>query len=300
MLRRFLPMILAASIGEAQAQAPTPLSPSESVIVTAPKDAPNKVIQDFIWSYAAPTALAEKLPRWQSGICPVAVGLRPEAIALTLARLKDNAAKVGAPVDALPGCKPNVEIVFTTTPQALLDNVRKKHPGYLGYSRRSAPADRLAVVTHPIQAWYLTASGSELGGRKVLDSPIIIAPRGMESLYTTPQWPVTGRFTYDGLFSEFYHVFVVINPEKLVEQEIGSLADYISFLALSRVASLDRCQGLTTVMNLLLSDCAAAAPALTEGDLAFLRGLYKMRQGYKAVVQRGGIAEAMKPDFQAQ
>jgi hypothetical protein len=153
------------------------------------------------------------------------------------------------------------------------------------------------VVTHPIQAWYLTASGSELGGRMVLDSPIILAPQGMESLYTTPQWPAAGRFTYDGLKSEFYHVFIVINPDKLVTQEIGSLADYISFMALTRVASLDRCQGLTTVMNLLLRGCAAAAPALTEGDLAFLRGLYTMRLGYKDVVQRGGIAEAMKPGF---
>ncbi|MES2473496.1 MAG: hypothetical protein V4601_11740 [Pseudomonadota bacterium] len=295
MLRRFLPIVLAAVIG--QAQSPAPPSPSDSVVVTAPQDAPNQVIQDFIWSYAAPTVLSEKLPRWQTGICPVAVGLRPEAIALILARLKDNAAKAGAPLDGRINCTPNLEIVFTTTPQALLDNVRKKHPGYLGYSRRSAQADRLAVVTHPIQAWYLTASGSMLGGRMMLDSPMIIGPRGLETLYSTPQWPVSGRFTYDGLQSEFYHVFIVINPDRLVDQEIGSLADYISFMALSRVASLDHCQKLTTVMNLLLRDCAAAAPALTEGDLAFLRGLYKMRQGYKAVVQRSGIAESMKPGF---
>jgi hypothetical protein len=295
MLRRFLPVMLAAVIGGAQAPAP-----SDSVVVTAPRDAPNKVIQDFIWSYAAPTALAEKLPRWETGICPVAVGLRPEAIALILARLKENAARVGAPVDGRPGCKPNVEIVFTTAPQALLDNVRKKHPGYLGYSRRSAEADRLAVVSHPMQAWYLTASGSMLGGRMMLDSPMIIGPRGFETMYSTPQWPVTGRFTYDGLKSEFYHAIIVINPDKVIDREIGSLADYISFMALSRVALLDHCQGLTTVMNLLVPHCAAAAPALTEGDRAFLQGLYKMRHGYKAVVQRSGIAEAMKPGFQPE
>ena len=292
-------LVLTFAVVIGQGQSPVPPAPGDSVVVTAPQDAPNQVIQDFIWSYAAPTALAEKLPRWQSGICPVAVGLRPEAIALVLERLKDNAVKAGAPVDGSTSCKPNLEIVFTTTPQGLLDNVRKKHPGYLGYSRRSAQADRLAVVTHPIQAWYLTASGSELGGRKVLDSPIIVGPRGMETLYTT-QWPVSGRFTYDGLFSEFHHVFIVINPDRLIDYEIGSLADYISMMALTRVASLDRCQRLTTVMNLLLPGCAAAATALTEGDLAFLRGLYTMRQGYKAVVQRSSIAEAMKPGFQSQ
>ena len=44
----------------------------------------------------------------------------------------------------------------------------------------------------------------------------------------------------------------------------------------------------------------AQACNFIEGDLAFLRGLYTMRQGYKAVVQRSGIAEAMKPGFQGQ
>jgi hypothetical protein len=81
--------------------------------------------------------------------------------------VKDVAAMVGAPVNGKVSCPPNIEIVFTTTPQALLDNVRIMHPVLLGYHDNSALAEHLANVTRPIQSWYTTATEDLRGNRQV-------------------------------------------------------------------------------------------------------------------------------------
>lgn len=137
----------------------------ESVTVVGTRD--RQRMEKFIESFAAPTALLGKLARWKTGICPVAVGLRPAAIKFILDRLRKVATDVGAPVDARPRCTANIEIVFTTTPQGLLDNVRKEHSIYLGYASSSSQADRLAAVIRPIQAWYTTQSVDLMGLPKV-------------------------------------------------------------------------------------------------------------------------------------
>ena len=43
-------------------------------------------------------------------------------------------------MDRDASCKPNIEVVFTTTPQALLDNIRKGEPVFLGYHDNGSQA----------------------------------------------------------------------------------------------------------------------------------------------------------------
>ena len=40
---------------------------------------------------------------------------------------------MGAPVSTDAKCTFNIEIIFTKTPQALLDDVKKNQPGLLGF-----------------------------------------------------------------------------------------------------------------------------------------------------------------------
>lgn len=276
-------------------------APPESVTVTALKSVPPEVISKFIQTFAAPTAVIGKLARWQTGICPVAVGLRPTAIQFLLQRLRDNAARAGAPIDARANCAANIEIVFTTTPQGLLNNVRKKNPGYLGYSRRSAEADRLAIVTHPIQAWYTTAR-KDILGRMSLDSAMTVAAEDEGDLAISFAMGSSYGFRVrDGRSSELYHVIIVIDPNKVLDREMGGVADYISMLALSQIASLDHCQQqLPSIINMMIRGCAAPATELTPSDTAFLQGLYKMPRDYALSMQKAGIGNEMRRVFQAQ
>jgi len=93
----------------------------------------------------------------------------------------------------------------------------------------------------------------------------------------------TGSRLNDGIGSGFFHVLIVAEPAKLLDYEVGPLADYITMLALSQPASLDSCQELPSISNLLTKGCAAAPAKITDGDLAYLQGLY-------SISSSGGVA----------
>jgi hypothetical protein len=288
-----------ATAGAALAQ-PRP-SPGDSVTVTGQKE--REAIDAFIQSLAAPNRLTGKLARWETGICPVTVGLRKEAAQFITARLKEVAAQVDAPVDMHATCKPNIEIVFTTAPQGLMDNVRKKQSAFLGYADTAAQRDRLAVVERPIQAWYTTATKDLRGGMQIdsaNSNPVeVVVPDPYRyppftTLYVRQgAKTVTGGRLGDGMRTVLYHVIVVADPTKLVEEEIGNVADYIALVVLSQVHSLDRCQSLSSIANLLPQGCEKPS-GLTVGDMGYLRGLYHMNAEQALRGQRDFVAHQME------
>jgi len=255
-----------------------------------------------VQSFAAPARITGKLARWESGICPLTLGLRPQAIAFINKRLRDVAVQVGAPVDRRPGCKPNIEVVFTTAPQGLMDWVREKHPDFLGYHDSSMQADRLASVTHPIQAWYTTAT-RDFNGRVQVDGKNI-AGGGLQIGNTyqpdAKAYAASGSRLGDGLSSGFHHVIIAIDPNKMAPYEMGSLADYIAMLALTQPASLDSCQQLPSIVNLLAEGCAQKSGALTENDTAYLRGLYRMGGDQNLAVQKGQVSYQMERELKGR
>ena len=129
--------------------------PTESVTVTGIKDM-DQAVTKFVGSMTVPTRVADKLARWKQGICPLTAGLRPSAVKFVTKRVRDVAAQVGAPVNERDDCKPNIEIVFTTTPQALMDNVQVMYPFVLGYFDNSAQAAQTGQnhLAHPILVFH--------------------------------------------------------------------------------------------------------------------------------------------------
>jgi hypothetical protein len=294
-------------------------APLESVTVTASK--PSKdAIASFVASHATATRMTGKLARWKTGICPLTVGLGVKFASYVTKRVRDVAASVGAPVNKDADCKTNIRIVFTTTPQELLDTIRKDQPAYLGYFDDRLQSARLATVTHAIQSWYTTAT-EDNDGHPEVDSPhpggVAIEmpnapPTGAGGIAaggqptTTMNLPyatiksVTGGRLGDGLSSEFFNVIIVAEPAKLMDFEIGTLADYIAMLALSQPGNLDSCEALPSITNLLSPGCSTIARTITEGDLAYLRGLYKMSPAGSVGGQRAEVRyqmeQALKPE----
>jgi hypothetical protein len=216
-------------------------------------------------------------------------------------------------VNTDPTCKTNIEVVFTTKPQDFMDGVRKSGPAFLGYYNNYAQADALAKVTHPIQGWYTTESldnkaGTQIdtgrcGGTTLNTLPLEIA---QNTDLQNPQGSITlnlscaramgwsgSRLGNNSFDSGFYNVLIVAEPAKLTDYEMGTLADYITILALSQPASLDSCQELPSISNLLAKDCVSAARKITDGDLAFLQGLYQVPSGYALAQQQSKIRYEM-------
>jgi hypothetical protein len=218
-------------------------------------------------------------------------------------------------VNADPACRPNIEVVFTTAPQGLMDNVRKTTPLLLGYQDNRRQADELAKVTHSIQAWYTTESldffgsrvidGGRCGGTSIpfQTSQGAVGPGGLSSAsgFDTLNLPcamvthaIGGSRLNNGLNSGFFNVLIVAEPARLFDYEVGSLADYITMMALSQPASLDSCQDLPSISNMLAKDCASVTSRITDGDLAYLQALYKLMPGDVMSVQRDEMLYQMK------
>jgi hypothetical protein len=300
------PVLAFSLAASAQEQVkPEDISPSaavENVIVTAPALRTEKALNNFIIAHAAPTQWLGKIARWKTGICPLTVGLPERFDQYITQRILRFAVMAGAPraPDDRP-CRPNILVLATPEPQALLDFMRTKRPALLG-PHYISQRQKIATMTLPVQAWYSTAT-EDFRGFVSADLPSWdlgygVMSSGYGALGFTGAY-VSGSRTGNGLKSEFTTAVIIVDTRKIGGQEIGPLADYIAMLALSQGKSYDTCQDVPTINNLMASGCAAdlKPSALTDIDATYLRGLYKMDAGRDFLGQRGSIAFEMKKEL---
>lgn len=304
------------------AQAPSP----EHVTVTGTNK--KEVVQGFVQSLTVPTHFTGKITRWETPICPYVAGTQPAAMNRVMERLKAVAKGAGVRISSDPKCEYNIDILFTSTPQALLDDVRQNHADMLGYAAGSDEKDRLAKVTRPIQAWYATAT-RDRNGATMADSAhttdnsttrmvmfcgmssqtrmavsnagkdgrtgggygcVYDMPRG------TPKVNVEGSALGDRTRSLLSNVMIVADPTQVASDDSAAIADYIVMLALAQIVTSDACQPLPSIVNMFAASCPGRVGAMTGNDLAFLRGLYQMDADRTLDLQRDSITnEMMKP-----
>jgi hypothetical protein len=286
-LRIFTVSVLLTA-GAMRASAET-AAPPESVTISATRL--REIFHKFEDVFVSPTPIGGKIARWQRPICPVVVGQASNFTRFIAQHVKYVALAAGARVNTEASCKPNIEIVFTTTPQTLLDSVHKKEPVYLGYAETNAQLERLATVTRPVQAWYTTET-EDWNGRRQVDSVLWLMP-DRDPMFDVPNFASSGSRINEGGRSGFNHILIVIDSTKLAGQRIVPLADYVSMLALTQFNSLDACQELPSIVSMLAVRCEHAPDGLTKYDLAYLQGLYHMTTGRNMVAQRGEIGDLM-------
>lgn len=254
-------------------------------------------VADFIDSHSTITRLG-KIARWEDGVCPNVTGLPANFAKFITKRVRDVATAAGAPVNASETCKANIDIVFTTKPQALLDTIRAKDPVMLGYYNSNDQADRMAKVNFVIQAWHATQT-VDLRGNALIDSRN--AEFGATAQGSRAQ-NSSGSRLGDGLHSTFYRAIVVANPDKLGDYEIGTLADHVAFVALAQPAAPDACTALPSILDMTNAGCRKDLPVkgLTAADTAYLRGLYQADAGNSLRAQKDGIAFPIKDALAAK
>jgi hypothetical protein len=310
-------LVLGIAAARAQGAATQTMPAAENVTVTGAK-ATDAAIGKFVEALTVPTRAADKLARWRDGVCPLALGMRPEVGTAIVKKIREVAASVGAPVNTRDSCPNNIEVIFTAKPQALLDDIRVMHPNLLGYFDNSAQAEQLATMQAPIQSWYITATvdrhgqvqvdGARKGGVTItmmLPQAGIGGPSVAPTMFTmdlpnaTAAAATDGRLG-DGLSSTITNVVIVADTSKLLNREVSVLADYIAMLALSQVRQPDGCQDMPTILNLLVPDCSRAAGALTATDMAYLKALYKITPTARAFGQRDEIRYQMHKSLLSQ
>jgi hypothetical protein len=309
-----LALLLGAATASAQpAAAPQaqPAPPIESVTV---EGVISEAVNHFVEAAATPTREIGKVARWEVPVCPYALGMPAATTARVVQRVKEVAVQAGVRVSSDAACNPNILIAFTSTPQALLDNIRKEHADWLGYHERPQDLDRLGTMTRSIQAWYSTGT-IDLQGRHQSDGPDehgfglqITAPcyvvggttrtAGPNPWCTTRLADAKGRVVeasrvVDGLRATLDHVTIIANPPA-VHAGMPAIEDYIALLALAQINSLDKCQALLSITNLLASGCTQIAAAITANDLGYLKGVYGANPEVLPGLQQSEIARRME------
>jgi hypothetical protein len=269
-------------------QAPRPPTPAELAGESVPH---------FVLHHAtAPTALGQ-LTRWREGICPMTRGLDPGFDAFVTARIRAVAASVGAPVEPGTNCKVNVEILFTTEPQAAIDDIAKASPMLLGNHERSQLTS-MESVRHPIQGWYVTATRGESGARVVDDDTRISVIWGGTIAGSVPACQPGSRL-HNECNSEIVNVILIADTNRVAGYTIGSISDYLAVLALTMVQSPENCDPLPSILDLMTPGChdGDKSGAVTAGDLAFLEGLYRTDLSAAPMLERENIFAQMMRGF---
>jgi hypothetical protein len=301
-----------ASAPAAQTAPSTTVSPLTVETAPTPKVI-EKQSQSFVQTYAAaPNPEIDQIGRWRDPVCVQVVGLpQADQAAAIKARIESVAQAVGLPA-ARPGCKANVEILFSDQPQRTMDIVAQRQEYLLGYYHRER-TNALRTVTHPIQAWYVTstrgtsvdtaglvfalvkdAAGDPLTGS---DFPGLATQNETvdDPQHQNPNGCAGSRIT-SCLRSAFSNVFMVADSKALEGEDLGLVADDMVMLALSQPKSLDGCNALPSVIDMFAkSPCPGRDPpdGLTHADAAYLTALYSADLEAKKNFEVGEITSRM-------
>lgn len=297
----------------APVQQPAP-GAADDVTVTGARE---QAIAKFVETRAAATRFAGKIARWQARICPKVYGIPDNYAKFVVTKLNEVAKEAGAKTNVDPACKINIQIVFTTSPQALMDNIRKEHPNYLGYHDSLAQAEQMTQLRRPVHAFYTTQTTDYRGQSQIdtrrrlgIDLKMAAAPQAgtltesangtvtMNMPNASGAGSVSGtRFLGDGIRAEFNHIIVVVDTTKVADLEMGTLGEYIAMLALSQPERFDACQDLASITNLMIDPACAPATLVSQmspHDISYLQGLYKMDIAGSLRVQKSQITSKMK------
>jgi hypothetical protein len=249
----------------------------------------------FVRNYLPQNAYAEQYPRFRDAICVKVQGLPEEFDAFVAARIVAMAKQVHAPLDKAADCTPNVNVIFTPDPQAQLDDIYKRRDVLLGF-RFHSQIKKLTSFNRPIQAWYVTRTRDKHGESFLeIENPIPWnAPGG--------QKPVgeAGSRLGNQLTAEVVHSLILADASKVADAKIGTIADYISVLALARWREPTPCSAdIPTILNLMADGCDAQNPPdeATPTDLALLRALYAVDPLESGAQQRVSIASRMQTEL---
>jgi len=267
---------------------------AETVIVTASRnlDANTLSAQSsaFVYSRVSTTPI-KQIARWRAPVCPAVQGLPPAFNKFVADRIKAIALKAGAPVDA--SCKTNIEVMFTPETQKMADSVASNTPWLFG-TRLSTSAAKLATVSHPIQAWYVTATIDPSGQQRTDDPTDPVGVMGNNR-------KIDGSRLGAKKTSVLENTLIIADAAKLAGHDVGTVADYIALLALSQVRADDGCAALPSVADAMASSCSRrpAPESITDADVAFLKGLYATQDNVLGSIARADISRRVAQDLSA-
>lgn len=289
------------SLSPAAAQeASAPTTQSSEIVVVGERT--EEAVRNYVAAMSAPQRGADQLARWDRRICPGVAGLRARYAQFLIDRMAQRAFDVDLDIGE-PGCRPNILIVVSTDPDAVARDLYDNHRAALGWFSdrnratrgRDAFRDTFLNSDAPVRWWHVShttnASGQQIG-----------APR--PGADTNPL-DASGRFAHNPVSGgssrmrattrqDFGAAFIIVDASRLAEigYDFNAFADYLAMVSLAQLDPAADVSGYPSVLNLWRAQ--EAPNAMTDWDLAYLRGLYAAtREAASVRRQQGDIAREM-------
>lgn len=285
---------LAAPGFAAEPQQPT--SAGDTIVVTgtaADREAERKKALDFVRKTGV--ARGQKpAARWDSPVCPKAIGIAPVYARLVEARVRAIAGTIGAELAKTP-CRTNIAVTFATDAGAVVRKIVSRSPGRIAevpmnlrYGLKSGDA--------PVRWWYST---------ETLDR------NGMPAFDGAPPWsggnaegggsvlPTTGSGSFTSAGSSLISTrqmralrsaTIVIDLTRAEGVPLDAVASYAAIVGLAEMAVLAP-PPEDSILSLFERDDASRTP--TDEDLALLRALYTLPLDREARQHRGLLTRSL-------
>ena len=215
-------------------------------------------------------------PPYFDRICSRIYGLEAEHAAFVKERIDGVAAEIGISTAKSAKCTPNVIVVFTLDADPLTAAFIKRYPEMIGEIQRGAVNARTKapfLTPHPVR-WF----GHDMTRR----DPLSVASR----IHANSSQVINATY-------------VIVDLNRLAGVNWGQLADFITFVSLSR-PEFDRIyRDPGTILSLFTArDAGAPLPeGLTRLDRSFLSNLYATASNRDADVQQMDIRRRVKADL---
>lgn len=268
------------------AKAQTPATDPQATVDSVTVRATNR--KDLLGFVRAASALSSdgQISRRPNRLCPLVSGASVEVNTFVTARIREVGAQVGVQFEK-KACRPNLLILFSREPQVMLQKARDRRKIHF---EPATPIQirRFMENDQPVRWW---------------NSVVVIPSWGAASAVGDPEGPPEikspGSRTKQPTRSAIRGSLIVVDAGQADGVEVGAITDYIALVSLTDIKPGADVRAYNSILNLFAQGPSdGAAKRLTAFDLAYLRGVYSVRDDGSGLTQMGRIATAMAGELE--
>lgn len=256
------------------AAAPAASDSPDAIVVTGTPDAKReerKRAAEFV--RRAGVARLQPVARWIAPVCPRTVGVDADVAAIVDNRIRAVAAAAGAPV-AAQHCTPNIAVIFTDDGDGLTRAIFAKSPRRAG-ALSPIERERLIQGDGPIRWWYGTRDESRDG---------MPATGGMLKQYNS-------SLVSTQMVRALQSATVIVDAEQANGALLDAVAGYTAMVALAELNG-NPPPPQDSIMGLFGDE--PGRRALSDNDIALLRGIYSLPPDREAYQHRRQLVGAVR------
>ncbi|HTQ98737.1 MAG TPA: hypothetical protein VMH83_02055 [Candidatus Acidoferrum sp.] len=281
----------------AQTPAPEPSSNKvdEKITITGTRTTGERfqLMRDFVTNVGRLASPEFGLARLEHGACIRVQGTSSAVADFLVKRLVVTAQQVGLATQK-PGCKPNIDIVFSDNGKNVAAELVQKSPRVFkpfGNSEGTTKGDHalseFVNSSQPVRWWQITVPVDRNG------MPVVESANPEEPAYVVSSNSLISTGTREGLLGSL----IIVDTGKLGMASWDQLADYLSFIALAEVDPKANVGSVDSILN-LFGGSNTPAPGLSAWDKAYLHGLYSMNLYLRPRVQRAELAGRIEQELE--